>query len=370
MNQRKIAIIGAQGYVGRELARLLLQHPFAHLLRVFSRNPDWKLEDDLPESTASDVLSESFEQFEGMADQFDTVFLATPPEVSMKLVPQLLEHDLQVIDLSGAFRIKQAEQYEEWYGHRHIATEVLKRAQYGLSPWCSQPLQKSNNIQETTKDISFIANPGCYASCILMALLPLLKSQLITENNIVIDAKSGASGAGRQAQETLLFCELEQDFYPYKVGRHQHTPEVVSYLKAFSDCDVTPTILTHLLPIQRGISISIYANVSESFAQLSHSEKKCKIKAAYDDAYIDYPLVRHQYLDTSSAKKEKQQLSLKSVIGSARTQITYACMNHKMIVVACIDNLMKGAASQAIENFNILNGLPVETGVLHQVGTL
>lgn len=356
--KRKVAIVGAHGYSGRELARLVLIHPQLELACVFSRDPSWRLSDDLPEAAAEGISTYGLSELAGCLAQLDIVFLATPVDVSMQLAPELLAQDIIVIDLSGAFRLP-ADQFEHWYGQQHTAAILIARAQYGLSPWWHS---------KSPQDITLIANPGCYATCALMALLPLLQAQLILHDNIVVDAKSGVSGAGRKASEALLFCEVDNDFYPYKIGRHQHMPEIAHAVAAFAGVQAKPMMVTHLLPVKRGILVSIYAQLQQSVRDLPAQELQTRLDAAFAQAYKNYPLVKYGYL--TDDKQDKRLISLQQVTGSARVHIAYKVYGDQLLLFACLDNLMKGAASQAIENVNILSALPLETGLLAEEGLL
>lgn len=358
---KTVAIIGANGYAGLALARLLLQHPHAELAGVYGRSPEWQLAHDLPESTASKIPYLPIDSLEKTAHQFDTIFLATPPSTSMSLAANLLAQNINVIDLSGAFRISEQE-FSQWYTEPHTATHLITQAQYGLCPWWIN--------KENKKEVKLIANPGCFATCSLMALLPLFQANLLATDSIIIDAKSGVSGAGRKVNLDLLFCEVNNDFYPYKIGKHQHTPEIKKYIETYSQVKIQPLLTTHILPIKRGLFTSIYANISTSLQGLQDDDVLKMITTAYDKAYQHYPLVKYQAINKLSSDKNKIFTSLKYVVGSTRTHISYYVDNHKLILFSSIDNLLKGAASQAIENFNAINNLPLETGLLHWEGTL
>jgi N-acetyl-gamma-glutamyl-phosphate reductase len=198
-----------------------------------------------------------------------------------------------------------------------------------------------------------VANPGCYATAITLALIPLLKNNLINESSIVIDAKSGTSGAGKKASENMLFTEVDGECLPYKVGRHQHYPEIIEALEAFGGSKVDLHLTTSLLPVRRGIIAGVYA-------QLQDGKTIEDVAAAFAQAYGDYPLVSH-----GTVKGEPALMSLKKVVGTGKTNIAYEVEGNRLYVFSCIDNLLKGAASQAIENFNRISGLAVSTGLNH-----
>jgi N-acetyl-gamma-glutamyl-phosphate reductase len=317
-----VAVVGGSGYSGLELLRLLKKHP--HVESVTSFNS---------QTTAS-----------MNAGDYQVIFLATPAEVSMELAPEILKAGSKVIDLSGAFRLSQGDiiaNYKTWYGLDHQAQGYLDKAHYGLVPW--------NNPKA---DVSLIANPGCYATAVLMGLLPLLSLGLIEEKSIVIDAKSGATGAGKKASEAMLFCEVEGECLPYKVGEHQHLPEIQQYAKVFSGHSIDPFFSTSLLNTRRGIIAGIYA-------QLTVGKKSSDVLSAFREFYGHYPLVE------VSDQISRDMVSLKSVVGTAKTRIAYKVVGTKIYLYSSIDNLLKGAASQAVENFNLMNQFPVTTGLDH-----
>jgi len=333
---KKIGIIGAHGYSGRELARLLLQHPAAELSAVFTTAAGWNMSDDWVTSATEAVTTFSLNELTEQSRHLDGICLATPAEVSAELIKKLENYPGFIIDLSGAFRLNDA------------------NFDYGLTPWNKKIIKNSRRI----------ANPGCYATAALMSLLPLLTIPVINPRGIIIDAKSGLSGAGRQANPANLFCEIYNDFFPYKVDSHAHTPEIKHYCTELADCPIDFTMINYVLPIHRGIHLTIYADAADSTR--SPEQTLQTIAAAYDQAYQHYPLVKHSvYHENKNSLKH-----LKTVAGSARTHINYHLSTNKIIIFATIDNLMKGAASQAIENINNLLGLPLETGLFSQEGLL
>jgi N-acetyl-gamma-glutamyl-phosphate reductase len=344
-NIHNVAIVGARGYSGLELARILMNHPSAKLTHCFATQNNWKLSDYFENSEASNVKISDMNEIETVAKDLHTVFLATPAEVSMELAPKLLAKGVNVIDLSGAFRLP-VDLFEKFYAHKHSAPELLEKAQFGLLPWAG-PLKAERGAK-------LIANPGCYATSVFMALLPLIRGKAIKPETLVIDAKSGATGAGKKASENLLFTEVEGECLPYRVGKHQHLPEICHYTKAFAGIEIDPMFTTHLLPVRRGIISGIYARLNPSFGQ--GAEAETKIASLYKEAYSGYPLV-------NMGKAQGSLLSLKRVVGTARTQISYTVEGDKLYVFSALDNLMKGAASQAVENFNRLLDQPLASGL-------
>lgn len=335
-NRISCSIVGARGYSGLELARILLQHPRADLKYCFATS-DFKLTDYLNGQAASKVSCLTDDKLQ--AHLTDVVFLATPAEVSLKLAPIIIASGKKVIDLSGAFRLKN-NSYPQWYGFEHTESSLLQQSNYGLLPW-SGP----------TKSEALIANPGCFATAVAMALIPLLKEEVISTENIVIDAKSGATGAGRKAAERMLYSEVDGECLPYKVGGHQHYPEIIETLQTFAGKTIDAHFSTSLLPVRRGIIAGIYGRLAEG-------KTAADLEKAFEIAYRDYPLV-----SISQLSKNASLLSLKRVVGTAKTHISFEVQGNKVFIFSCIDNLMKGAASQAVENFNRIADIPLETAV-------
>ena len=335
-NSRRVtcSVVGARGYSGLELARLLLKHPVAQLTHCFATS-EFKLEDHISTAGANKVVC--LQDKEILKNLTDVVFLATPAEVSLQLAPQILAAGKKVIDLSGAFRLKKND-YKKWYGFEHHEPALLKDAFYGLTSWAGP-----------SKGETLVANPGCYATAISMALIPLMKENLILNDSVVIDAKSGATGAGKKAAENLLYTEVDGECLPYKVGKHQHYPEVIETLEAFTGQKIEAHMSTSLLAARRGIIAAVYAKVQPGITLTD-------VAAALAKHYASQPLVKFGALTPAMA-------SLKKVVGTARTHISYELTDGRLYVFSCIDNLLKGAASQAVENFNRLNDVPTHTGL-------
>ncbi|MDR3607000.1 MAG: N-acetyl-gamma-glutamyl-phosphate reductase [Oligoflexia bacterium] len=333
-----VAIVGARGYSGLELARLLMRHPEANLVACYGHDKNFSLSDVFSGTNLPPVLP--LEQL-GKTEA-KTVFLATPAEASLELAPALLARGINVIDLSGAFRLE-AKNYPQWYGLAHPQARLLTQACYGLVPFAGPARDKP----------ALIANPGCYATSVLMALIPLLKKNLIQKDSIVIDAKSGTTGAGKKAAENLLHAEVEGECLPYRVGRHQHLPEITRYLNTFGGTEIDLAFTTHLLPVRRGIICSIYARPEPGVTA-------AQIRDAFHEAYANYPLAEWSEIQNDT---KNWQLSLNRVVGSPRVQLAYSVSGNRLYLFSLIDNLLKGAASQAIENFNRLQDLPVTTGL-------
>ncbi|RYZ77347.1 MAG: N-acetyl-gamma-glutamyl-phosphate reductase [Proteobacteria bacterium] len=344
------SVVGARGYSGLETARLLLQHPVADLTHCYATSQfDLTKHLSSPKAGAvkclldSEILKTVAETAKRNVEKGlppEVVFLATPAEVSMKLAPELVQLGVKVIDLSGAFRLKKND-YQTWYGFEHTADASLKSAKYGLAPFAG-PASEAETL---------VANPGCYATAIALALIPVVKAGLVDEKSIVIDAKSGATGAGKKASEAHLYSEVAGECLPYKVGKHQHYPEIVETVELFAGKTIDAHMTTSLLPTRRGIIAGVYAN-------LVNGMTAADVEKAFAQAYEHYPLVSF-----GSAVQNSHLLQLKKVVGTGRTHISFVVEGQKLYLFSCLDNLLKGAASQAVENFNRLNDLPLQTGI-------
>jgi len=321
LHKKTVSVVGARGYSGLELVRLLLKHPQVTLTHCFATK-EFQLSDDMFDFPGHLVKCLAEDKLE--ANLTDIVFLATPAEVSLELAPKILKAGKTVIDLSGAFRLKK-HNTEDWYGF----SKSPLMADYGLSPFCG-PLNNGNKL---------ISNPGCYATAVSLALIPLLKHDLIATEGLVIDAKSGTTGAGRKASEAQLFAEVDGECLPYRIGRHQHLPEIQEAVEQFSGAAIDPHFVTHLLPVKRGITAGIYAK--------SKTTNIDAVTKAYAQEFGAYPLVRF-------GLNNPKLLQLKHVVGTPYTHIHYNMVGDKLYVFAQIDNLLKGAASQAVENLNRL----------------
>ncbi len=330
-----MSVVGARGYSGQELVRHLLRHPHVKITAAFATEP-FSLKNEIFEPGIENVTC--LPDRELFNFQSDVVFLATPAEVSAHLAPKLIDQGSTVFDVSGAFRLRH-EPMEKWYGFSLTENSADLKPEYGLVPFASAYGQ--------TK---LIANPGCYATSVLMALLPLVKKDLIDLESLVIDGKSGTTGAGRKAQESTLLSEAADNCTPYKVGRHQHLPEMIESVFNFTGQKMNPHFTTHLLPVRRGIICGLYAK--------SKTRNLKDLSEAYTEAYSNYPLVRFAHNDPSLTHLNK-------VVGTPMTHISFELIEDKLYIFSAIDNLLKGAATQAIENLNRVLDLPVSTGLLN-----
>lgn len=338
MQKASIGIFGASGYTGIEAARLLCGHSRASVR--FLTSDRWageRVERRLGLGGAVGQLTfvspDEGAKLIAQARSVDAVLLATPAEVSAKLAPELLRCGVKVVDLSGAFRLRQASAYPVHYGFAHPAPELLSEAVYGLPELNREAVRKAR----------LVANPGCYPTAATLSLAPLLEAGLIEPDSIVVNAASGVSGAGRKASEDFSFMEIDGDFRAYKVFSHQHEPEIRQTLEGFAQAgtQVPLTFTTHLLPVKRGI-------LSTSFARLKPGVGDSQVAAAFADAYRNEPCVE------LAARAE--EVALKRVVHTPRCQLGFACKDGRLLVLAAIDNLLKGAASQAVQNLNLMMG--------------
>ncbi len=336
----RVAILGATGYTALELIRILLDHPHASVTALTSRQEgsphihsvhpslygrlDLKCE-DLPASA--------------IAERADVVFGCLPHGASMAAVPELLERGCKVVDLSADYRLNDPAVYAEWYGLTHTDPGRTKTSIYGLPELFADKIHGAD----------FIANPGCYTSTSILGLAPLLVRGLAEPTGIIIDAKSGVSGAGRSPKLTSHFPEVNESFVAYSVGRHRHTPEIEQVLSQASGSHVEVLFTPHLVPMDRGILATIYATPTQP---LTDNE----LLEVYRDFYAGKPFVR--IVDHIPATKDSA--------GTNFCDITLRVVRGKIVILACLDNLIKGASGVAIQNFNLMCGYPETMGLLPQ----
>lgn len=347
MSKIRSGIVGAAGYVGGELIRLLQMHPETEIV-VLSR----VRADEAQDLTEVHPQFRKLESLCGrpvspfdvslLAGECEVVFIAAPHGQAMHMAPALLDKGVKVIDIGADFRLKDAEVFEQWYKTRHTQPELLRQAVYGLP----------EVNREEIKRASLVANPGCYPTSAALALIPLVSEKLIDLRSIVVDSKSGVSGAGR-TKMTLdyFFTEVVSDFKAYSVGTHRHTPEIEQTLSIVAGEALTVSFTPHLLPISRGILTTAYATLTEETGA-------DRIRAAFETRYETEPFVR--------VLPEGQLPQIKYVIGSNFCDLGFAMdsRTNRVIVLSSLDNLVKGAAGQALQNMNLMFGLPETTGLL------
>ena len=337
----KAGIIGATGYAGGELARLLLQREDVQILWYGSRSyvgqkyasvyPN--LFQIVEDSCQDDSLKE-------LADRADVVFTATPQGFCASIIEEEILSKVKVIDLSADFRIKDQAVYEKWYKLEHKSPQFLGEAVYGL------PEVNREKIREAR----LIANPGCFPTCSFLAVYPLVKEGLVDPNTLIIDAKSGTSGAGRGAKMDNLYCEVNESIKAYGVGTHRHTPEIEEQLSYAAGKPVTISFTPHLVPMNRGILVTAYASLN---GKVTEEEAR----AAYEKYYRDEYFVR--LLEPGAVPQTRW------VEGSNFADVNFKIdpRTGRVVMMGAIDNMVKGAAGQAVQNMNLMFGLPEETGL-------
>jgi N-acetyl-gamma-glutamyl-phosphate reductase len=342
MNIMKAAIIGGTGYGSAELIRLINKHPILEVGTVISNSQaGTRFSDVYPHLT--NINEKPMESFDAkkISEENEIVFLATPSGVSSELIPLLVETGITCIDLSGDLRIRSGSEYKQWYKKEPAKEQYINQAVYGLS----------EIYEDDIKSASLIANPGCYPTATLLGLLPLLKMNIADYKSIIIDAKSGVSGAGRGLSLTAHYAEINENIRAYKFGSHQHIPEIEQVLQDESGVPITVTFTTHLVPMTRGIMCTMYINLNE---QISTED----VTKQYKQFYSGKPFVR--------IRPEGVLPSTKEVLGSNYCDIGLHVDDRtgRLTIVSVIDNLVKGAAGQAIQNANLINGWDIRTGLL------
>lgn len=338
MERLRVGVVGASGYSGGVAARLIAAHPHASLAFASS---DWLVGESIAatlglhvDSAARFVANASVLEQAGTCD---AVLLATPANVALQLAPALVERGKQVVDLSGAFRLAPSE-YPKWYHFEHTAAALLERAHYGLPELFGAPPRGA-----------LVSNPGCYATAALLPLWPLLRDGLIEPDGIVVDGKSGTTGAGRQSNEAHAFAEVSGDVRAYRVLAHQHSPEVARHLAraARPERDVKLTLTAHLLPLSRGLLATCYGRPRPGASA-------ARVAECLADAYARTAFVR---------AVPPEEVMLKRVAGTNLAQVGATANEDVVIALGAIDNLLKGAAGQAVQNLNLMNGWDETAGL-------
>lgn len=329
----RIGIIGGTGYTGSELSRILCRHPDVELAALTSRSNAGKKVSDISTFLKGYTDIEFTEKISDTKD-LDLVMVATPRGVAMEEVPGLIEQGIKCIDLSGDYRLKDPKVYEEWYGKEHTDTEHLSDAVFGLPEF----------FRKDIKGADLVANPGCYATSAILAIAPLMKSGLV-HPDVFVDGKSGTSGAGMKPSERLHHPTCGESVIPYSVGTHRHTPEIDMAVEMFAGtaCDVM--FVPHLIPIVRGIISSCYFRATREVVQED-------IDAVYEAAYGKEHFVHYV-----------SEPSIRAVVGSNHAQVGSKVLNGRIVGFGVLDNLVKGAAGQAVQNMNLMLGLDEVAGL-------
>ncbi len=335
----RVSILGASGYSGAELLRLLLTHPRVTVDRLFANSSAGRSVADVLPAFARRI-DKTFETFTPDAIRgSDLVFLALPSGEAMNLVPSIVDVGKRVIDLGGDFRLTEPAQYATYYKRTHTATALLGRSVYGLPEWNAPAIRTA----------SLVANPGCYPTSVILPLVPLVKAGLIAPAGIVANSLSGVSGAGRSASADMSFGEVNESVRAYKVGVHQHIPEIEQAVGQFSGSPATVTFVPHLLPTTRGIYTTITAT-------LQKSATADEVHAVFASAYGNAPFVR-----LLSGIPEIKYTTMTNFIDIGFQLYE---RNHQLLVFSTIDNLLKGAAGQAVQNMNLMFGFDETEGLL------
>ena len=337
----KVGIIGATGYAGGELVRILMGHKEAEIVWYGSRSYIDQKYADVYRNMFQIVDAKCMDDnIEALADQVDVIFTATSQGFLASVINENILGKTKIVDLSADFRIKDVKVYEKWYGIEHKSPQFIEEAVYGL---CEVNRDK-------VKGARLIANPGCYTTCSILTAYPLAKEGIIDMRTLIVDAKSGTSGAGRGAKVPNLFCEVNENMKAYGVASHRHTPEIEEQLGYASGENVTISFTPHLVPMNRGILATEYATLKKDVTGE-------EVKAIYDKYYADEKFVR--VLDEGVCPETKW------VEGSNYVDIGFKLdpRTNRIVMMGAIDNLVKGAAGQAVQNMNLLFGLPESEGL-------
>lgn len=345
MSKLRVAIAGATGYAGEELIRILQKHPFVELTHL-AASAKWD---------RSTPVEEVFPQFAHqlqlpiesldpgrLSKSCDVAFLALPHGLSMDVVPTLLKDGRRVIDLAGDFRLKDPALFSQWYGLPHRHPELLSQAVYGISELYAEPIRKA----------LLVANPGCYATSVILACVPLLQAGILEPTEIIVDAKSGLTGAGRKMDSAMMFAQMNENLWAYKVNNHPHAPEIEQALRGFSvTSELSLCFVPHVVPLNRGIFSTIYL-------RLKKPHTWDDIAAIYRAFYGQAPFIR--------IRPEAKWPKVREVSGTNYCDIAFTLdlQSRRLIIGSVIDNLVKGAAGQAVQNLNLMAGFPETTGLL------
>ena len=343
----KVGLIGATGYAGGELVRILQNHRDAEIVWYGSRSYIDKKYYEVYQNMfqiVEDVCRD--DNLQELARQVDVIFTATPQGFLAGLLTEEILSQVKIVDLSADYRIKDVAVYEKWYGIEHKSPQFIPEAVYGLC---------EINRNQITKDTRLVANPGCYTTCSILTAYPLVKEGLIDVDTLIVDAKSGTSGAGRSAKVANLFCEVNENMKAYGVASHRHTPEIEEQLGYAGNCQVTINFTPHLVPMNRGILATEYATLKRKPDGSLPSYEE--VKAVYDNYYEKEKFVR--VLEKGVCPETKW------VEGSNYVDINFVIDERtgRIIMMGALDNLVKGAAGQAVQNMNLLFGLPESEGL-------
>ena len=334
----KVGVVGGTGYTGVELLRLLAAHPDVQLSVITSRSEAGRAVSDLFPNLRGSVDLEFSAPDAGQLAACDLVYFATPNGTAMTMAPQLLEAGVRVIDLAADFRLRQPQAWEQWYGMAHACPELLGQAVYGLT----------EINRDAIASAQLVANPGCYPTAVQLGFLPLLEEGLIETGHLIADAKSGVSGAGRKAATGALLCEASENFKAYAVPGHRHLPEIRQGLELAAGQPLGLTFVPHLTPMIRGIHATLYAQLIDV---------DCDLQALFEARYAD-----EFFVDVLPAGAHPETRTVRGA-NHCRIAIHRPQQGNTVVVLAVIDNLVKGAAGQAVQNMNVMFGLDEQAGL-------
>ncbi len=336
----KVGIIGATAYTSLEIVKILLRHPDVDISYLGTRREgDFKISDIFPSLENRLDMSCSQMAPDDLPKGLDIVFVTLPPVVAMQYVPVLLNAGIKVVDLSADYRFQERSVYEKWYKTEHTDPSNLEKAVYGLP----------EIFREKIKKADLVANPGCYPTSAIIGLAPLISCGYVYADDIIIDAKSGISGRGREPKEGSQYCECNENIEAYNVGEHRHMPEIKNILSLIGKSETKVCFTPHLIPMNRGILCTTYAKTKKKY---SHDE----IMTVYDDFYSKEPFVR--------VKKDDKLPKTKDVANTNFCEIAIRVVDERVIILSSIDNLLKGAAGQAVQNMNIMYDFKETSGLL------
>ena len=334
----RVGIVGGTGYTGVELLRLLARHPEVEIKAITSRGDAGKPVADMFPSLRGHVGLAFSDPAQAALDECDAVFFATPNGIAMQQVPALLDAGVKVIDLAADFRLKNAADWEKWYGMPHACPHLLEQAVYGLP----------EVNREQIRTARLVANPGCYPTAVQLGFIPLIEAGIVDAEGLIADAKSGVSGAGRKAEVHTLFAEASDNFKAYGVGGHRHLPEISQGLSAVASRDVGLTFVPHLTPLIRGIHATLYAHLSAECGDL---------QSLYERRYAN-----ERFVDVLPAGSHPETRSVRAS-NVCRIAVHRPQGGDTVVVLSVIDNLVKGAAGQAVQNLNLMFGFDESCGL-------
>ena len=333
----RVGIVGGTGYTGVELLRLLARHPEVELAAITSRGDAGRPVSDMFPSLRGHVDLAFSDPAQAGLEQCDAVFFATPNGIAMQQVPALLDAGVKVIDLAADFRLKDEASWEKWYGMPHACAGVLKTAVYGLP----------EVNREQVKSAQLVANPGCYPTAVQLGFIPLIEAGVVDRTSLIADAKSGVSGAGRKAEVHTLFAEAGDNFKAYGVPGHRHLPEIRQGLAAVAGEEIGLTFVPHLTPLIRGIHATLYARLT----------KDCDLQALFENRYRG-----ERFVDVLPAGSHPETRSVRAS-NNCRIAVHRPQGGDTVVVLSVIDNLVKGAAGQAVQNMNLMFGFAESCGL-------